>query len=182
MVAVTITISKFSLVAFMLVILIVLIGVNQYLISSISSGLARAPVTGATVAPTQTRTQAPQTTTPQATEYGISFSEDGFNTLVGYSRLDLTSEQKERFIRIGTQERTACEACCGIGKGPAIDSNGNPRCGCGHNLALIGLMKYLVKNYGDKYTDQQILDEVMKWKVFFFPQLAGGSPAQRGGC
>ncbi len=105
--------------------------------------------------------------------YGISYDNAGYEKLLEYyskiSLDSLTEEQKQRFIRIGTMEKTGCGPCCGIQNGPAIDSNGQARCGCGHNLALIGLIKYLVKNYGNKYSDDQIFQEIVKWKKLFFP-------------
>jgi hypothetical protein len=105
--------------------------------------------------------------------YGVTFDNAGYEKLLGYYNTitlnSLTAEQKQRFIRIGTRDRTGCGPCCGIGNGPGIDTNGNTRCGCGHNLALIGLMKHFVKNYGDAYTDDQIFGEIVKWKKLFFP-------------
>lgn len=114
-----------------------------------------------------------ESTPGETLSYGVTFDQAGYDKLVGYYRsitLDsLTPEQKQRFIRIGTGDRTGCGPCCGIQNGPGIDANGNTRCGCGHNLALIGLMKHIVKNYGDKYSDDQIFNEIVKWKKLFFP-------------
>ncbi len=105
--------------------------------------------------------------------YGVTFDNAGYEKLLGYYNTitlgSLTAEQKQRFIRVGTRERTGCGPCCGIQNGPALDANGNSRCGCGHIYALIGLMKHIVKNYGDSYTDDQIFSEIVKWKKLFFP-------------
>ena len=105
--------------------------------------------------------------------YGLNYDTAGYEKLLEYYQQinlnSLTAEQKQRFIKIGTGDRTGCGQCCGILNGPGIDSSGNPRCGCGHNLALVGLMKYLVKEHGDKFTDAQIFDEIVKWKKIFFP-------------
>lgn len=114
-------------------------------------------------------------TTPGAMlPYGVTFDNSGYEKLFEYYRtitLDsLTSEQKQRFISIGTREKTGCGPCCGIQNDSGIDSSGNARCGCGHNLALIGLMKHLVKNYGDKYTDDQIFNEIVKMEKIIFPR------------
>ena len=113
--------------------------------------------------------------------YGITYDQVGYEKLLEYYRTitldNLTQEQKERFIRIGTgngdieNARTGCGPCCGIQNGAAIDMEGNPRCGCGHNLALIGLMKYLVKYYGDRYSDEEIFKEVVRWKKIFWPGM-----------
>ncbi len=105
--------------------------------------------------------------------YGITYDSAGYGKLLGYynsiSMDSMTHEQKDRFIKIGTGDRTGCGPCCGIGNGPGIDSNGEIRCGCGHNLALVGLMKYLVTQHGNDFTDAQIFDEIVKWKKIFFP-------------
>ncbi len=105
--------------------------------------------------------------------YGLEYGTSGYNKLLEYYQtieLDsMTQQQKERFIRIGTQDKTGCGPCCGLGNGPAIDSSGEIRCGCGHNLALVGLMKYLVTQHGDGFTDAQIFDEIVKWKKVFWP-------------
>ena len=34
-----------------------------------------------------------------------------------------------------------------------------------------GLTKYLIKFHGDEYSDAEILEEVGKWKVLFFPEI-----------
>ena len=202
---IVIAINKDLLVAIMLIFLVVLVGINQYLIFSINSAIARVPIRGRVItpeemAPTETTNIAKQIyeeVVPkegEQTDYGITFSTDGMNTLVGYYRsIELTGEERDRFIKIGTQPDTSCEYCCGIGDGPAITEDGRARCGCAHHLALIGLIKYLVKQ---GYTDQQILNEIQRWKAYFFPQgyvsevlqergispESAGLPVQRGGC
>jgi len=61
----------------------------------------------------------------------------------------------------------SCEYCCGARS--VIFSNGQPACGCAHSYAMRGLTKYLLTQHGDQYTDAQILEEVGKWKMLFFP-------------
>lgn len=195
-----ITIGNDLLVAIMLVFLTVLVGINQYLVFSINSAMARVPVTGRAAAPEETTDivqQIYEEVVPnegERTEYGITFSADGMNVLVDYYRsIELTGSERERFINIGTQPDTSCEYCCGIGDGPAITEDGRAKCGCAHHLALIGLMKYLVQQ---GYADDQIFQEIQRWKAYFFPQgyvsevlqergispESVGLPAQRGGC
>ena len=86
--------------------------------------------------------------------------------LGSYESLKLTDEQKKRYITIGTQ--IACEYCCGA-KG-IVFSNGDSACGCAHSFAMRGLAKYLLINHPDM-TDDQILSELGKWKVLFFPGI-----------
>ena len=52
--------------------------------------------------------------------------------------------------------------------------NGQAACGCAHSYAMRGLTKYLILNHGDELTDDQILEEVGKWKVLFFPGIMQG--------
>lgn len=46
---------------------------------------------------------------------------------------------------------------------------GDAACGCAHSFAMRGLAKYLITNHGSEFTDEQILDELAKWKTLFFP-------------
>jgi len=88
----------------------------------------------------------------------------------------------------------SCEYCCGL-NAIGIDAQGNSACGCQHNPALLTVALYL-SAYTD-YSDGEILREVMKWKILFFPKdmialgmtVAGGDtssldnlPGMVGGC
>ncbi len=100
-----------------------------------------------------------------------------------------------RYINLAAAPRgISCEFCCGVGP-QGIDSQGNLRCGCKHNVALQGLVLGLMSN--TDLSDAEILREVMKWKTLFFPrnmvalgvQLAGNDasslsslPGMVGGC
>lgn len=80
--------------------------------------------------------------------------------------ITLTGEDLQRYINIASQ--ISCEYCCGAQS--IIFSNGQPACGCAHSYAMRGLAKYLIKNHPDT-TDEEILSELGKWKVLFFPQI-----------
>jgi len=84
-----------------------------------------------------------------------------------YEDLELTPEQMERYIRIGGS--ISCEYCCGAAS--IIFSNGDRACGCAHSYAMRGLAKYLIINHPDEFTDVDILSELGKWKVLFFPGI-----------
>ena len=73
----------------------------------------------------------------------------------------------QRYIDIGLQ--ISCEYCCGADS--IIFSNGKAACGCAHSYAMRGLAKYLIKNHGTEFTDDEILEELGKWKVLFFPGI-----------
>ncbi len=104
-------------------------------------------------------------------------------------------EAWERFLNLASKPvGISCEYCCGVGP-IGIDKNGNSRCGCQHNPALLSVALYLTA-YTD-YSEGEILREVMRWKTLFFPKnmielgmsLAGGDtsalqelPGMVGGC
>ena len=79
--------------------------------------------------------------------------------------ITLTGSDLQRYIDIGLQ--ISCEYCCGADS--IIFSNGQAACGCAHSYAMRGLAKYLIKNHGTEFTDDEILEELGKWKVLFFP-------------
>lgn len=128
---------------------------------------------------------------------GVSYDkvEAGLSTLMGYHQtISLSGNEQNRYVGIATTSDTACEFCCGIGQAGFGRSDGRIACGCSHNVAFSGLTKWLLKN--TDYTDKQIVDEIQKWKVLFFPQGAVGKelerrniqpesvglPSMRGGC
>ncbi len=84
--------------------------------------------------------------------------------LSAYEDTALNAEQMQRYVRIGSS--ISCEYCCGAQA--IIFSNGERACGCAHSYAMRGLAKYLLMNHPDM-TDEQILNELGKWKVLFFP-------------
>jgi len=128
---------------------------------------------------------------------GVSYDEiqQSLNTLVGYNEsITLDETQKQRYVKIGASPLTACEFCCGVGERGFAKSDGTLLCGCAHNIAFSGLTKWLIQN--SFYTDEQIISEIGKWKILFFPKGSvekemqkrgitpseGGLPEMRGGC
>lgn len=86
--------------------------------------------------------------------------------LTQYEDRQLTQEQMNRYIKIGNA--IACEYCCGAQS--LIFSNGERACGCAHSYAMRGLAKYLLINHPN-ISDEEILSELGKWKVLFFPDI-----------
>lgn len=80
-------------------------------------------------------------------------------------KLSVKGADKERYIKITS--RISCEYCCGVES--IIFENGEAACGCAHSFAMRGLAKYLILNHGSEYTDDQVLEELGKWKTLFFP-------------
>jgi hypothetical protein len=102
-------------------------------------------------------------------ELGVSFDEPvkGLNELKKLdASINLEGELQERYIKIGTS--ISCEFCCGAKSITFPD--GRAACGCAHSAAMRGLAKYLLQNHSSEYSDQQILNELVKWKTLFFPK------------
>ncbi len=86
--------------------------------------------------------------------------------LSAYEDEELSAEQMTRYIKIGSA--ISCEYCCGADA--IIFSNGQAACGCAHSYAMRGLAKYLLIN-NPEMSDYEILSELGKWKVLFFPGI-----------
>ncbi|MEK6978997.1 MAG: hypothetical protein AABW86_02150 [Candidatus Micrarchaeota archaeon] len=78
----------------------------------------------------------------------------------------LNEKAKTRYLKIGFA--IACEYCCGAKS--LIFSNGEKACGCQHSYAMRGIAKYILKNYPEEFTDDQIVEELAKWKMTYFPK------------
>ena len=96
-------------------------------------------------------------------------------TIAVLSKVDrsetLTGADLQRYIYIlyEMEGGISCEFCCGARS--IIFENGDSACGCAHSYAMRGLAKYLIKFHGDEFSDEEILEEVAKWKVLFFPGI-----------
>jgi hypothetical protein len=111
---------------------------------------------------------------------------------------NLVLEGKDLRRYIDITSRISCEYCCGaksiivtnedvertnqqieaaIAKGELTEQDagryrkeaGVAACGCAHSYAMRGLAKYLVKEHGNEFTDDEVLEELGKWKALFFP-------------
>lgn len=80
--------------------------------------------------------------------------------------ISLSGDLLQRYIEIGTN--ISCEYCCGAQA--IIFNDGEAACGCAHSYAMRGLAKYLLINHPDM-TNDQILEELGKWKTLFFPGI-----------
>ncbi len=110
--------------------------------------------------------------------------------------INLQGKDLERYVYVVSQ--MSCEYCCGaksiiVRKEDVEEMNvrideaiaagkitkeeaeqyrqtpGNAACGCAHSFAMRGLAKYLITKHGAEYTDNEILEELGKWKTLFFP-------------
>ena len=128
---------------------------------------------------------------------GVSYDkvEQSLSVITSFDKsIKLNEKQEQRYLEIGSTPLTACEFCCGIKENGFLGDNGSPACGCSHNIAASGLTKWLIQN--SSYTNDEIVAEIGKWKILYFPKGAvekevrkrgvtpGGSelPSMRGGC
>lgn len=174
---------------------------NTLQISELRSGQGTSQVSGAATSATSAGQVLAEITPTGIPSYGldakVSFDsvEPSLITLMNYhSSISLEGNDLQRYIKIGNTEDTACEYCCGIGNAGFASPDGSIACGCSHNLAASGLTKWLIQN--SDYTDDQIIDELKKWKTLYFPQdslkeelarrgispEAAGLPEMVGGC
>ena len=79
---------------------------------------------------------------------------------------ELNEEQLARYINVAGA--ISCEYCCGAES--IIFPTGERACGCAHSFAMRGLAKYLIINHPDM-SDEDMLAELGKWKVLFFPGI-----------
>jgi hypothetical protein len=102
-------------------------------------------------------------------ELGVSFDEP-VQSLSILAAMDdptkLSPDELKRYTEITLQ--ISCEYCCGADS--IVFPNGQAACGCQHSFAMRALGQYLVKNHGNEFTDEQILEELGKWKTMFFPK------------
>lgn len=110
-------------------------------------------------------------------ELGISYddvsasnSQLADQTIKVMSNIDRTTtlegDDLQRYIKIVSE--ISCEYCCGANS--IIFDDGRAACGCAHSYAMRGLGKYLILNHPDM-SDDEILSELGKWKVLFFPGI-----------
>lgn len=102
-------------------------------------------------------------------ELGVSY-DDPVSAMKVMAPMDdgitLTAEQNARYVKIASQ--ISCEYCCGAES--IIFPNGQAACGCQHSYTMRGLAKYLLTKHGTEYSDEQVLEELGKWKTLFFPK------------
>lgn len=170
------TVGKATINLVLLLVLMLIVGFNQLLILDIESSL-RVPASTGKGQVTVLSSEVLPSGVPAVygEELGIKYddvsasdprkAELTIRKLANYDlTLSLDGELKQRYINISSQ--ISCEYCCGAES--IIFSNGEAACGCAHSFAMRGLGKYLLKNHPEM-TDDQILEEMGKWKTLFFP-------------
>lgn len=91
--------------------------------------------------------------------YGPTYGKEG-------EKITLKGNDLERYKEIGAS--IACEYCCGVKT--LTKEDGTAACGCAHSIMMRGLAAYLIKNHPDTFTNKEILQELEKWKITYFPK------------
>lgn len=78
--------------------------------------------------------------------------------------LELTPDQQSRWEKITSL--FTCDYCCGGPSRVTVIA----RCGCAHARAWRGMAKFFLKFYGEKYSDEEILGELTRWKGLWYPK------------
>jgi len=178
--------SNIILISF-IVLISAIVFINQYQINSISKNLVTGGIAGGTSSTISAISGIDVIPKGVPNIYGkeltISFDDISANNpskadqtisrLGAYdNQIQLSGEFLQRYIKIAGA--ISCEYCCGAESIIFTKSTGNYKagdaaCGCAHSYAMRGLAKYLLKNHAGEYTDDQILEELGKWKTLFFP-------------
>ena len=97
---------------------------------------------------------------------GVTFDDpiSSQNKWATYKALQLNSAEQERWNRIANS--FTCDYCCGSPQNPTIIT----RCGCAHAAAAQGMAKWLIKYYGDSYSDEEIYGEMARWYALWYPK------------
>lgn len=81
------------------------------------------------------------------------------------SSIKLTPEQETRYQKIISTMMT-CSYCCGAPNNVTMVKN----CGCAHAKAVRGFYRSMIQNYGDKYSDEQLVGESHRWYALWYPK------------
>lgn len=121
------------------------------------------PGSGDTVADAMTVMMA--TGTPFYAPAGISFDDPvgSLDVWGSYQQLELSSDLEDRYNRLIAI--FPCNFCCGSPSSVTL----NGRCGCAHAQAARGFFKYMLSNYGDTYSDDQLYGEAYRWQAIWYP-------------
>ena len=80
-----------------------------------------------------------------------------------YEKKELPSSLNDRYKRLIAI--FTCNFCCGSAMRVTINGN----CGCAHARAARGFFKYMLEQYGDTYSDDQLVGEAYRWQSIWYP-------------
>ncbi len=80
------------------------------------------------------------------------------------SSITLTGDLQSRYNKL--INTFTCNYCCGGPTNVTVIA----QCGCRHAKAWRGMFKYMLQNYGDKYTNEQLMGEAYRWTGIWYPK------------
>lgn len=96
---------------------------------------------------------------------GVSFDDPvaALSAWGSFERMEIADELMERYKRLISI--FPCNFCCG--SPTDVTLNGN--CGCAHARAARGFFKYMLTQYDDAYTNDQLFGEAYRWQAVWYP-------------
>lgn len=79
--------------------------------------------------------------------------------------IKLTTEQEQRYQKLITFLMT-CSYCCGEPNNVTKNKN----CGCAHAKAVRGFYRFMIQNYANKYSDEELVGESHRWYALWYPK------------
>ena len=79
--------------------------------------------------------------------------------------IKLSTAKDARFQKLISTMMT-CSYCCGSANNVTMNKN----CGCAHAKAVRGFYRFMIQNYGDKYSDEQLVGESHRWYAIWYPK------------
>lgn len=105
------------------------------------------------------------TGTPFYAPAGISFDDPiGSLQVWGTSEsMEIAADLMERYKKLISI--FPCNFCCGSPTNVTLNS----RCGCAHARAARGFFKFMLSQYKDIYSDDQLFGEAYRWQAIWYP-------------
>lgn len=79
--------------------------------------------------------------------------------------IKLSAEQETRYQKLISTMMT-CSYCCGSANNVTMNKN----CGCAHAKAVRGFYRFMIVNFGDKYSDEELVGESHRWYALWYPK------------
>ncbi|MBI2314501.1 hypothetical protein HYU93_00355 [Candidatus Daviesbacteria bacterium] len=79
--------------------------------------------------------------------------------------IKLSTEQEARYQKLISTMMT-CSYCCGGPNNVTMNKN----CGCAHAKAVRGYYRFMIANYGGRYSDEQLVGESHLWYALWYPK------------
>lgn len=79
--------------------------------------------------------------------------------------IKLTADEEKRYQKLISLMMT-CSYCCGSPNNVTMIKN----CGCAHAKAVRGMYRFLIQNYGNQYSDEQLVGESHRWYALWYPK------------